>query len=44
MDVAQAEEIVIAVCGRELKAITKLGGILGFIIGFTPIIFKLIGG
>jgi len=44
MDVRQVEEIVVSVCGRELKAITLLGGILGFIIGFTPIIFKMIGG
>ena len=43
MDVAQAEKIILGVCGRELKAITRLGGILGFIIGLTPILLNLLG-
>ena len=34
-EVAFAEEIIISVAGRELRAITYLGGLLGFIIGLV---------
>ena len=43
MDVAEAERIIISVCGKELRIITLLGGVLGFIIGFVPIILRLAG-
>lgn len=36
MDLSEAERIVISVAGRELKAITYVGGVLGFIIGLVP--------
>lgn len=32
-DVAEAEEIILSVAGRELKMIVMLGGVLGFFIG-----------
>ena len=32
-DVAEAEEIILSVAGRELKMIVLLGGVLGFMIG-----------
>jgi len=32
-DVAEAEEIILSVAGRELKIIVMLGGVLGFMIG-----------
>ena len=32
-DVAEAEEIILSVTGRELRVIVMLGGVLGFIIG-----------
>ena len=32
-DVAEAEEIILSVTGRELRIIVMLGGVLGFIIG-----------
>ena len=33
IDVAEAEEIILSVTGRELRVIVMLGGVLGFIIG-----------
>jgi len=33
------EQIILSVVDRELKAITWLGGLLGFIIGFFPVLF-----
>ena len=42
MDTKEAEEIIVSVCSRELKVITRLGGVLGFIIGLIPIIANLI--
>ena len=35
IDVAEAEEIILSVTGRELKVIVLLGGVLGFIIGLV---------
>jgi len=32
-DIAEAEEIILSVVGRELKVIVLLGGVLGFVIG-----------
>lgn len=34
------EQIILSVVDRELKAITWLGGLLGFIIGFFPVLFN----
>lgn len=34
------EKIILSVVDRELKAITWLGGVLGFIIGFFPVLFN----
>jgi len=38
-DVAEAEEVILSVAGRELKLIIWLGGLLGFIIGCLMVIF-----
>ena len=38
-DVAEAEELILTVAGRELRLIIWLGGILGFIIGSLTLIF-----
>ena len=35
IDVAEAEEIILSVTGRELRVIVMLGGVLGFIIGLV---------
>lgn len=37
-DVAEAEELIISVAGRELRLIILLGGVLGFIIGGLTLI------
>lgn len=37
----EAEKILLEVTGKQLKVITWLGGILGFIIGFIPVILNL---
>ena len=34
-DMAEAEEIILSVTGRELKVIVMLGGVLGFVIGLV---------
>ncbi|NLK20657.1 MAG: DUF445 family protein [Epulopiscium sp.] len=36
-----AEKIILSVVDKELKAITWLGAVLGFIIGFFPVIFNI---
>ena len=36
-DIAEAEELIVSVVGRELKLIIWLGGLLGFIIGILAI-------
>lgn len=41
--VEETEELVVSVVEKELKAITKLGGVLGFIIGFVPAILNILG-
>jgi len=38
-DVAEAEELIISVAGRELRLIILLGGVLGFIIGGLMLLF-----
>lgn len=42
-DVNEAEEIIISVVDKELKAITYLGGLLGFIIGSLPPVLEMLG-
>lgn len=41
MDLEKGEEIVLSVVKRELRAITLVGGVLGFIIGFVPVVLEL---
>lgn len=42
-DPAYAEEIIISVMNKELQAITWLGAVLGFVMGFlTPLLSKLL--
>jgi len=38
-DVAEAEELILTVAGRELRLIIWLGGVLGFIIGLLLVVF-----
>ena len=38
LNVAEAEEIILTVAGRELKVIIVLGGFLGFIIGWLAVL------
>ncbi len=41
-DVYLAEEIILEICSKELKAITWLGGLLGALIGIlSPILSKM---
>ncbi len=42
-EVAYAEEILLSVVDKELKAITWIGAVLGFVIGFVPSIIQLLG-
>jgi len=42
-NVAETEEMLMGVVGRELKWIMVLGGIIGFIVGFVPVIFSALG-
>lgn len=41
-EIQEAEDIVLNVVNKELKAITLLGGLLGLIIGFLPILMQQI--
>jgi uncharacterized membrane protein YheB (UPF0754 family) len=41
-EVEEAEKINVSVVNRELNAITWLGGLLGLIIGFVPLLTNLI--
>ena len=43
-DMAETEEIIVSVVKKELWAITWLGGLLGLIIGFVPLITQWIWG
>jgi len=38
-DVAEAEDVILSVAGRELKLIIWLGGLLGFVIGCLMVVF-----
>jgi len=42
-DVAEAEEMILSVVGRELKVIVMLGGVFGFFIGLLSLIPMLLG-
>ena len=37
-EVAEAEEIILSVAGRELRVIVMLGGVLGFVIGLLAVL------
>ena len=39
-DPEEAEELILSVIRRELHAIMVLGGVLGFIIGWVPVLFS----
>ena len=39
-EIDEAEKIIVSVVGRELSAITWLGGVLGFVIGFVPMLYR----
>ena len=41
-DMEFLEGIILSIAKKELSAITKLGGVLGFIIGFIPAALSLI--
>ncbi|MDR2903799.1 MAG: DUF445 domain-containing protein [Clostridiales bacterium] len=43
-EVDEAEKIIVSVVNRELNAITWLGGLLGLILGFVPVITSFLGG
>jgi len=39
---AEIENIIVEIADRELKSITAVGGVLGFIIGFVPVLTSFI--
>jgi len=41
-DIAFLEKLIVSIAKKELSAITYLGGVLGFIIGFVPAILNMI--
>lgn len=41
-EIKEAEDIVLQVITKELRAITIIGGVLGFIIGLLPILMELV--
>lgn len=41
LEIEQVEEMILTVAKRELNAITLAGGVLGFVIGFVPVIVGL---
>lgn len=43
-EIDTAEKIIISVVHKELSAITWLGGLLGLVIGFVPVITSLVRG
>jgi len=42
-DMDHIEKLILNIASTELKAITWVGGVLGFIIGFVPVLTQLIG-
>ena len=42
-DVAEGERIILSVVRRELRLITSMGGVLGFILGFLSVLLQNIG-
>ena len=38
-DMAEVEDIILSVAGRELRVIVMLGGVLGFLIGLLAVLF-----
>ncbi len=41
MSLDEAENLILSVVSKELKMITLLGGLLGFILGFVPLLLEL---
>ena len=42
-DMDHIEKLILNIASTELKAITWVGGVLGFVIGFVPVITQIIG-
>jgi len=42
-DMDYIEKLILNIASTELKAITWVGGVLGFVIGFVPVITQIIG-
>jgi uncharacterized membrane protein YheB (UPF0754 family) len=42
LDVAETERLIVSIANRELKAITAVGGVIGFIIGLVPVVLALV--
>jgi len=40
MDTRDAERIILSVAGKQLRWIAALGGVIGFAIGFIPVVFS----
>lgn len=40
MPLSEIENLIMVIAKKEIKSITYVGGVLGFIIGFLPLIFK----
>ena len=41
-DIVFLEDMILSIAKKELSAITKLGGVLGFIIGLVPAVLSVI--
>jgi len=42
LDMRETEEMIVSVVSKELRAITLVGGVLGFIIGLVPLVLAII--
>ncbi|MFV0441631.1 MAG: DUF445 family protein [Lachnospirales bacterium] len=42
MSILEAEKVVLDVVEKELRVITYLGGVLGFLVGMTPLLMKFL--
>lgn len=40
MSLSEIEDLILVIAKKEITAITYVGGVLGFIIGFIPVIFR----
>ena len=41
-DAQSTEKLILSIAAKELRAITIIGGVLGFVIGFAPVVISLI--